>query len=196
MYFHNVVGTGSYTTSTTNMYHKDRFHVPGFRCVAHRFTCLDNSLLCLSSPNIRAHFNPHSYLKQIHQIKSVSKTVSVSKINLQTHQIQVLERPNTAATCTRAIRTTFSRPRARPWLHRLSPTARNFWATPATNPTQFQRRRRPPNANAPCGNARPNDWTEGAPPCLCRPRAPTCCRPTNGPGLACSAPLPWSIVSV
>jgi hypothetical protein len=28
MYFHNVVGTGSYTTSTTNMYHKDRFHVP------------------------------------------------------------------------------------------------------------------------------------------------------------------------
>jgi hypothetical protein len=23
MYFHNVVGTGSYTTSTTNMYHKD-----------------------------------------------------------------------------------------------------------------------------------------------------------------------------
>ena len=28
MYFHHVVGTGSYTTSTTNMYHKDRFHVP------------------------------------------------------------------------------------------------------------------------------------------------------------------------
>jgi len=28
MYFHNVVGTGSYTTSTTNMYNKDRFHVP------------------------------------------------------------------------------------------------------------------------------------------------------------------------
>ena len=28
MYFHNVVGTGSYTTSTTNMYHKDRFHGP------------------------------------------------------------------------------------------------------------------------------------------------------------------------
>ena len=28
MYVHNVVGTGSYTTSTTNMYHKDRFHVP------------------------------------------------------------------------------------------------------------------------------------------------------------------------
>ena len=28
MYFHNVVGTRSYTTSTTNMYHKDRFHVP------------------------------------------------------------------------------------------------------------------------------------------------------------------------
>ena len=27
MYFHNVVGTGSYTTSTTNMYNKDRFHV-------------------------------------------------------------------------------------------------------------------------------------------------------------------------
>ena len=26
MYFHNVVGTESYTTSTTNMY-KDRFHV-------------------------------------------------------------------------------------------------------------------------------------------------------------------------
>ena len=24
MYFHNVVGTGRYTTSTTNMYHKDR----------------------------------------------------------------------------------------------------------------------------------------------------------------------------
>ena len=23
MYFHNVVGTGSYTTSTTNMYNKD-----------------------------------------------------------------------------------------------------------------------------------------------------------------------------
>ena len=31
MYFHHVVGTGSYTTSTTNMYHKDRFHV---HCVA------------------------------------------------------------------------------------------------------------------------------------------------------------------
>ena len=29
MYFHNVAGTGSYTTSTTNMYNKDRFHVPG-----------------------------------------------------------------------------------------------------------------------------------------------------------------------
>jgi hypothetical protein len=28
MYFHNVVGTGSYTTSTTNMYNKDRFHSP------------------------------------------------------------------------------------------------------------------------------------------------------------------------
>ena len=28
MYFHSVVGTGSYTTSTTNMYNKDRFHVP------------------------------------------------------------------------------------------------------------------------------------------------------------------------
>ena len=28
MYFHNVVGTGSYTTSTTNMYNYDRFHVP------------------------------------------------------------------------------------------------------------------------------------------------------------------------
>ena len=27
MYFHNVVGTGSYTTSTTNMYHKDRFYL-------------------------------------------------------------------------------------------------------------------------------------------------------------------------
>ena len=27
MYVHHVVGTGSYTTSTTNMYHKDRFHV-------------------------------------------------------------------------------------------------------------------------------------------------------------------------
>ena len=27
MYFHIVVGTGSYTTSTTNMYNKDRFHV-------------------------------------------------------------------------------------------------------------------------------------------------------------------------
>ena len=27
MYFHNVVGTGRYTTSTTNMYNKDRFHV-------------------------------------------------------------------------------------------------------------------------------------------------------------------------
>jgi len=53
----------------------------GFRCVAHRFTCLDNSLLCLSSPNIRAHFNPHSYLKQIHQIKSVSKTVSVCQVS-------------------------------------------------------------------------------------------------------------------
>ena len=28
MNFHNVVGTGSYTTSTTNMYNKYRFHVP------------------------------------------------------------------------------------------------------------------------------------------------------------------------
>ena len=27
MYVHHVVGAGSYTTSTTNMYHKDRFHV-------------------------------------------------------------------------------------------------------------------------------------------------------------------------
>ena len=27
MYFHIVVGTGSYTTSTTNMYNKHRFHV-------------------------------------------------------------------------------------------------------------------------------------------------------------------------
>ena len=27
MYVHHVVGTESYTTSTTNMYHKDRFHV-------------------------------------------------------------------------------------------------------------------------------------------------------------------------
>ena len=27
MYFHNVVGTGSYITSTTNMYNKYRFHV-------------------------------------------------------------------------------------------------------------------------------------------------------------------------
>jgi hypothetical protein len=27
MYVHNVVGTGSYTTSTTNMYNKDQFHV-------------------------------------------------------------------------------------------------------------------------------------------------------------------------
>jgi hypothetical protein len=29
MYFHNLIGTGSYTTSTTNMYNKDRCHVPG-----------------------------------------------------------------------------------------------------------------------------------------------------------------------
>ena len=40
MYVHNVVGTGSYTTSTANMYHKDRFHVPSrplhpFRHVRH-----------------------------------------------------------------------------------------------------------------------------------------------------------------
>jgi hypothetical protein len=28
MYVHNVVGTGSYTTSTANMYNKYRFHVP------------------------------------------------------------------------------------------------------------------------------------------------------------------------
>ena len=28
MYFHNVVGTESYTTSTTNMYNKYQFHVP------------------------------------------------------------------------------------------------------------------------------------------------------------------------
>jgi hypothetical protein len=28
MYLHNVAGTGSYTTSTTDMYHKDRFYVP------------------------------------------------------------------------------------------------------------------------------------------------------------------------
>ena len=27
MYVHNVPGTGSYTTSTTNMYNKDQFHV-------------------------------------------------------------------------------------------------------------------------------------------------------------------------
>ena len=27
MYFHNLIGTGSYTTSTTNMDHKDRFYV-------------------------------------------------------------------------------------------------------------------------------------------------------------------------
>ena len=31
MYFHNIVGTGSYITSTTNMYQKDRFHVRGVR---------------------------------------------------------------------------------------------------------------------------------------------------------------------
>ena len=29
LYFDNMIGTGSYTTSTTNMYKKDRFHVPG-----------------------------------------------------------------------------------------------------------------------------------------------------------------------
>ena len=29
MYFNNDGGTGSYTTSTTNMYNKDRFHVRG-----------------------------------------------------------------------------------------------------------------------------------------------------------------------
>ena len=34
MYFHTVGGTGSDTTSTTNMYHKDRFHVPGEAGVA------------------------------------------------------------------------------------------------------------------------------------------------------------------
>ena len=28
MYFHIVVGTGRYTTSTTNMYNKYRFHAP------------------------------------------------------------------------------------------------------------------------------------------------------------------------
>jgi hypothetical protein len=39
MYFHNVVGTGSYTTSTTNMYNKYQFHaqytlaLPQRRCV-------------------------------------------------------------------------------------------------------------------------------------------------------------------
>ena len=27
MYFHNVAGTGRYTTSTTNMYHKDRTYL-------------------------------------------------------------------------------------------------------------------------------------------------------------------------
>ena len=31
MYFDNMIGTGSYTTSTTNMYPKDRFHVLGKR---------------------------------------------------------------------------------------------------------------------------------------------------------------------
>ena len=31
LYFQIVVGTGSYTTSTTNMYNKDRFHVPFLR---------------------------------------------------------------------------------------------------------------------------------------------------------------------
>ena len=31
MNVHNVVGTGSYTTSTTNMYNKDQFHVPVMR---------------------------------------------------------------------------------------------------------------------------------------------------------------------
>ena len=29
MYFYIVIGIGSYTTSTTNMYKKDRFHEPG-----------------------------------------------------------------------------------------------------------------------------------------------------------------------
>ena len=28
MYLHDSINTGRYTTSTTNMYHKDRFHVP------------------------------------------------------------------------------------------------------------------------------------------------------------------------
>jgi hypothetical protein len=32
MNFYNVVGTGSYTTSTTNMYNKYQFHVPGQKC--------------------------------------------------------------------------------------------------------------------------------------------------------------------
>jgi hypothetical protein len=37
MYVHHVGGTGRYTTSTTNMYHQDRFHVPCFAASVHFF---------------------------------------------------------------------------------------------------------------------------------------------------------------
>ena len=38
MYFHIVGGTESYTTSTTNMYDKDRFHVPVLACHTRPFS--------------------------------------------------------------------------------------------------------------------------------------------------------------
>ena len=44
MYVHHVVGTGRYTTSTTNMYDKDRFHVPAFLW-AHPWTHFQPALL-------------------------------------------------------------------------------------------------------------------------------------------------------
>ena len=58
MYFHNVVGTGSYTTSTTNMYNKDRFHVQVMQCFAsgsHHMHVMHGHQHRLSYPLYNAH---------------------------------------------------------------------------------------------------------------------------------------------
>ena len=44
MYFHIMIGTGSYTTSTTNMYNKYRFHVPVVEC--HSDSATLQGMLC------------------------------------------------------------------------------------------------------------------------------------------------------
>ena len=64
MYFHNVVGTGSDTTSTTNMYHKDRFHVPG--------------VAIWPSP-IRKAFHPILPIVQQHPVHDVSRGAIVAR---------------------------------------------------------------------------------------------------------------------